>query len=335
MPFYEATYFDSGAVYDAQNAGNQTTKGMRMAGNPVPEGQDDLLALAEDMADGCHNHETAIGLEHNKEADIRGAITALRNAEAGFGTAKGNRQAAFDTLQVADDAATGFLLATKRVLSQFLGTHWSAAWEPTGFPDLSTAVPKTQEKRLNLCASLKIYFTNVPAHEVAPMGVTAVNAEAKFQAVSNGRDAVGQKEELQTQAKQARDTAFKNLRKRARDLIAELDTLLADDDGRWHAFGLSMPSDPDTPEPVTSVALAMGAAGTIVATWPRAVRATRYRPFVQIVGVNEEPVARDAVHDLTVNLTGFTTGQTVKVYIVAANDAGEAMPGPTEQIVVP
>jgi hypothetical protein len=266
---------------------------------------------------------------------MRAAITALRNAEAGFGTAKGNRQAAFDALNAADVAATEFLSAARGVLSQFLGSRWSAAWEPTGFPDLSTAVPKTQDKRLNLCASLKIYFTNVPAHEVAALGVTAVNAEAKFQGISNGRDGVDMKEELQTQARQARDTALKNLRKRARDLIYELDTLLGDDDPRWHAFGLSMPSDPDTPEPVVSLTLEPGTAGVVVATWPRATRATRYRPFVKIEGVDEDFVARDAVHDLTVSLDGFTTGQTVKVRIVAANDAGQAQPGPTQQIVVP
>lgn len=335
MPFYEAAFYDSGAVYDAPNAGNPTTKGKRMAGNPVPEGQEELLALAEDMADGCHNHEEAIGIEHNKEADMRAAITALRNAEAAFGTAKGNRQAAMDVLEAADATATEFLSAARGVLSQFLGNRWNAAWEPTGFPDLSTAVPKTQEKRMNLCASLKIYFTNVPAHEVAALGVTAANAEAKFQGVSNGRDTVAMKEELQTAARQSRDTALKNLRKRARDLIYELDTLLADDDPRWHAFGLSMPSDPATPEPVTELTLGPGTAGVIVASWGRAPRATRYRPFVKIEGVDPEFVARDPVHDLSVNLDNFTTGQTVKVYIVAANDDGQAQPSPTEQITVP
>ena len=96
-----------------------------------------------------------------------------------------------------------------------------------------------------------------------------------------------------------------------------------------------MPSDPNAPESVASVTLTPGAVGKIVADWPRAVRATRYRPFVQVVGVDTDFVARDAVHDLTVNLTGFTTGQTVKVYIVAANDAGEALPSPTQQIIAP
>jgi len=306
-----------------------------MAGNPVPESQEELLALAEDMADGCHLHEMAIGIQHNKEADMRAAITTLRTAEATLGTAKDNRQDAMDALQVADEAAMTFLGKARKVLTSFLGNYWSTQWEPTGFPDNSTAVPKTQEKRMNLCASLKIYFTNVPAHEVAAMGVTAALAETRFQALSDGRDALGQKEDAQTAAKQARNTALQALRKRARDLISELNTLLADDDSRWHAFGLSMPSDPDTPMPVESLTLTPGTAGIIVAGWPRAVRATRYRPFVQIVGVDEKFVARDPVHDLSVNLTGFTTGQTVKVQIVAANDAGEAQPSPTQEIVVP
>jgi len=335
MPNYETAFYDSGVFYDTPGTGNQPKKGTHMAGNRVPNGENELLALGEDMADGCHNHEVDIGLKHNKEVDMRAALTALRNAEAGFTTARGNRQDAMDALHATDATVTAFLAATRSVLIRLLGNRWSSAWLPTGFPDLSTAVPATQEKRLNLCASLKIYFTNIPAQEVAAMGVTAANAETQFQALSTGRDVLGTKDELQTTAKQARDTAYNNLRKREHDLINELATLLADDDGRWHAFGLSMPADPNAPESVASVTLTPGAAGKIVADWPRAVRATRYRPFVQVVGVDTDFVARDAVHDLTVNLTGFTTGQTVKVQIVAANDAGEALPSPTQQIVAP
>ena len=188
---------------------------------------------------------------------------------------------------------------------------------------------------MNLCASLKIYFTNVPVHEVAALGVTAALADTRFGALSDGRDAVEHKTREQGVKKDARDAALLTMRKRVHGLIEELGTLLADNDRRWHAFGLSMPADPDTPEAVESLTLTAGTAGVIVASWPRAVRATRYRPFVQIVGVDTEFAAREAVHDMTVNLAGFTTGQTVKVYIVAANDAGEAQPGPTQQIVVP
>ena len=306
-----------------------------MAGNPVPRLQDDLLALAEDMADGCRKHEAAIGLQHNKEADMRAAITALRNTEAGFGRAKSNRQDAMDALHAVDDAATEFLGTARKMLATFLGNYWSRQWEATGFPDNSTQVPKSQEKRMNLCAALKIYFTNVPGHEASVMGVTAAIAETRFQAISDAREALALKEAAQTTARQARDTAFSTLRKRMSNLINELDTLMAPDDSRWHGFGLSMPADPNTPEPVESLTLTAGTTGAILAGWPPARRATRYRPFVQVEGVDPEFVARKAVHDLSVNLTGFRDGQTVNVYIVAANDAGEAPPSPTEQIIAP
>ena len=334
MANYEVDYFDKGMRYDTQPTGKKTKKGIVMAGNTVPYGQGDLLALAEDMADGCHNHEVAIGLLHNKEADVRATILSLRTTEAAFGAAKTNRQAAMNTLQASDDAATEFLGNARKVLMSFLGNSWSAAWSITGFPDLSTGVPRTQEKRMNLCASLKIYFTNTPTQEVAGLGVTAALAETRFQALSTGRDGLAMKDELQAAAKQARDGAFQDLRKRAHDLIAELSALLADDDPRWHAFGLNMPADPNACDPVTALTLAKGTAGVIVANWPHAVRATRYRPFTQIVGVDTDAQAHDPVHDLSVNLAGFAAGQTVKVYIIAANDAGEAQPGPTEQITL-
>ena len=335
MADFDTDFYDSGASYDTPGTGNPKKKGISMAGNPVPIGQNEVLALGEDIADGCHHHEVAIGLLHNKEVDIRSAITGLRTTESGFGAAKDDRQHAMDALHVTDDTATVFLGTTRKVLMSFLGNTWSTAWQPTGFPDLSTGVPRTQEKRMNLCASLKIYFTNVPAQEVAALGVTAAIAETQFQALSSGRDVLAMKDELQTTAKQGRDIAFADLRKREHDIIGELGSLLPDNDPRWHAFGLSMPTDPNTPESVESVTLVAGTVGKIVSSWPRAKRATRYRPFVQIVGVDLDFVARDAVHDLTVTLSGFTTGQKVNVYLVAANDAGEAMPSPTVQIVVP
>lgn len=335
MAYYEAAFFDSGARYDDSATATLNKKGLRMAGNPVPDPQDDLLALAEDMADGCHNHEVAIGLNNNKEVPVRADILALRNTEAAFGTAKDVRQDAVDALQAVDGVATDFLGQARRVLASFLGERWSTAWEPTGFPDQSTAVPRSQEKRMNLCAALKIYFTNVPAHEVAALGVTAALADTNFTAVSNGRDLLGMKEQAQTTAKVARNTALTKLRLRVRNLIAELNQFLADDDPRWHAFGLNMPSDPDTPEPVASVTLTANLPTKVKAEWPRARRATRYRVFKQVVGADPEFINVETVSEQMVLLEGLPTGQTLNVYVVAANDAGEAAASPTAQIVVP
>jgi len=306
-----------------------------MAGNPVPENDDVALAMAEDVADGLHDIGSALGVTGVTEAQTRAAITLCHDSDNDLGNAKDARQTASDGLQTADDAAKAFLAAAKSVLAGFLGNRWNARWEPTGFPNESTAVPETQEERMNLCRSLKDYFTANPTREFAALNVTAAIADARYTALSDARQLLAQKDTDQGNKMKARSAAYDALRKLLRSFITDLKRFLADDDERWHTFNLNAPADPASPDAVESLTLAPGTAGVIVASWERARRATRYRPFVQIVGVNEEPVARDAVHDLTVSLDGFTTGQTVKVYIVAANDDGEAGPGPTEQIVVP
>jgi hypothetical protein len=293
------------------------------------------MALAEDIADGLHQWETPLGITSVSEAKVRADIVACIAAETEADVAKNNRQTAADALQAADDAASAFILAAKGVLVSFLGPRWSSAWAPTGFPDDSTAVPQTQEKRFKLCARLNEYFTANPTREFPANHVTAAKALEHHEAVSDGRTALGQKTVLQGQKLKARDAAYHVLAGHLRTLIMDLANFLADDDDRWHAFGLNAPADPDTPEPVSDLTLEAGLPGEIVASWPRAPRATRYRPFVQRVGVDEAFVARDAVHDLTVTLDAFTTGQTVKVYIIAANDDGQAPAGPTKEILIP
>jgi hypothetical protein len=306
-----------------------------MAGNPIPKNDDALLALAEDVADGLHQLEAALGITGVTEAKVRADMTAARAAGTAARTAKEVRLAASTALQATDDAATAFLMAVRGVLQNFLGRKWSAGWETAGFPNQSTAVPATPEERLNLCAALNAYFLANPAREVAALNVTAVKAEEHHQALSDGRDLLDQKTTDQGQKLKARDAALLKLGQHLRTLVTDLESLLAEDDDRWHTFGLNAPADPVTPESVASLDLRLISATEILASWPRTPRATRYRPFVQIVGVDEDFVAREAVHGLDVVLKGFAAGQTVRVKIVAANDDGEANPGPTEEILVP
>lgn len=59
-----------------------------MASNPTPDDDDVLLALAEDMADGCHLHEVDIGIKQNTEAVMRAAITVATAGIAGLAAAR-------------------------------------------------------------------------------------------------------------------------------------------------------------------------------------------------------------------------------------------------------
>lgn len=305
-----------------------------MASNPTPDNNDVLRALADQLADGCHQHEAAIGIKQNMEAPMRAAIAALDTAETMAGVKKAAVAAAYDTLQAADDAGTGCIGDCKLRLQKMLGQKWNAAWAPTGFPTGSIAVPDSQDERFTLLNDLKNYLTLVPAHESADMGATAALCGAAWTALSDARQGVSNAESAQTAALNTRNAATDALRKRVRGLINELEQLLADDDPRWEDFGLNIPASPTAPVPVATVTLEILSQHRIYVTWSYAVRAVRYRVETKIAGVDDEFVGRGSFKDLEATLKGFTAGQTVKVRVIAGNDGGDAAASPEAEIVV-
>lgn len=305
-----------------------------MASNPTPDNADVLRALADRMADGCHTHEATIGILQNTEAVIRAAITALSNAETTAGFKKTELANAYAALDAADVAGTTCINNCKLRLRQVLGERWSAAWEPTGFPDQSTGVPNTQDKRFTLLDALKNYFTAVPTSENAGMGATAALCQAAWDALSTARQTVANCDSAQTMAFDARATATDALRKRVRGLINELETLIAVDDPRWEAFGLNIPANPTAPEPVGSVNAAPLGNGRIEVSYSYATRATRYKVESWVIGVDTEWQNKASAKDLEVILKGYNAGQQVKLRVIATNDGGDANPSPEATVVV-
>jgi hypothetical protein len=305
-----------------------------MASNPTPDNNDILRALADLMADGCHTHEATIDILQNTEAAMRAAITALSNAETQAGVKKNAVSLAYDAMQTADAAGLATLTGCKLNLAQKLGQRWSAAWGPTGFPGQSTAVPDTQELRFTLLDKLKNYFTLVPAHENAGMGATAALCLAAWTTLSDARQAVSDAESAQTAAFLTRSATADSLRKRVRGLISELETLIAADDPRWESFGLNIPANPSSPEPVASVTAVAVSNSRIELSYSYATRAIRYRIEQFIVGVDTEWQNKASAKDLEIILKGYTAGQVVKLRVVASNDGGDAPPSPEVQVTV-
>jgi hypothetical protein len=305
-----------------------------MASNSLPNARDPLFASADDICDGLHLHEVAVGIKQNLEAVVRPALTAARAAESAYGDAQVAKKTANATLTTADNAARVFITNARRRLAKFFGDSYSTEWGSAGWPNNSVGVPSTQDERFALTESLQLYFVAHPAHESVDMDVTAVLAGTIFTALSNARSALGQKVTENGQAKAARDAADVNLRKRLMGVITELATLLADDDPLWHAFGLNRPADPETPEAPTFTTVHPGAAGVLLADWDDALRAKRYRVWIQIVGTDNDFHAVQTVQDSDATLPGLPSGATVKLRVTSANDAGESTPGPETQAVV-
>ncbi|MEZ5387708.1 MAG: hypothetical protein R3F13_19540 [Prosthecobacter sp.] len=342
MPDWDSGSWDSGSwdqpssppIFPTAPKPKRKLNRRTMASNPTPDNPDVLRALADRMADGCATYEGAIGILQNTEAAMRAAIAALSTTETQLGFKKLELSTANAALEAADEGNITCINNCKLRLKQLLGERWSTAWEPTGFPDNSTKLPTTQDKRFTLLDALKNYFTTMPASESADMGATAALCTAAWTAMSDARQGVADAADAQTTALAARDDAVRALRKRVRGLISELETLIADDDPRWEAFGLNIPANPAAPEGIATLTLTTPAAGKIHAEWSYATRMSGTRLLTKRIGLDDDFVNSGTADGLEKTLSGFTAGQTVEIKAVPYNDGGDGPASPTQSIVV-
>jgi hypothetical protein len=305
-----------------------------MASNPTPDDDDVLQALAEDLADGAHQHEVAIGIKQNTEAVLRAAIDGMVNARLERGKKEQALAAKSAALITADSAGTEVLKGCRLRLAKLFGHGYSADWQTAGWPTGTTAVPGTQAGRFSLLASLKAYFTATPASESADMDATAATCTAAHTGVSTARSELNSAELALDTARANEQAALRTLRKRVRGLIGELNTLLADDDSRYTAFGLNVPANPASPEPITSLTATAVAGGKVHLVWTYSARMGGTRLQKKVEGVDTEFVSAGTADGLEKTVSGFTAGQDVKFQVIAYNDGGDAAPSPVASVLV-
>lgn len=306
-----------------------------MAANPIPTSLNALTALAEDAADGAQTHEVAVGLKQNKEADIRADLLDLLAKIATHAAAVGVKPALSAAVRTADSNGKAFIGTARDVLAPSLGGQWSQTWEPTGFPDQSLGIPRTQPERQSLLAALRDYFTANPAKENAPLNITAAQAGTQFTALSDARSGFHQGVTLIGQSKVLRDVSATKLTKRLRGLIDELMQLLAADDPRWYAFGCNPPAAPETPDQAEGLVVTPGSGGNAFADWDNTPRALRYHVEIQIVGSDASFHRVATVIDSDATITSLPSGSTVRVRIIAVNDAGSGPPSHVLEVTMP
>lgn len=305
-----------------------------MATNITPRGLSALLAEAHGLANGLKSYGAELGITLSDEPRLRALEAEAAGKASDVGAAKSTRHGAANAVQQADRAAARFLSAARSVFAIRLGNRWSTAWEPTGFPDKSTKVPRLQAQRRELCEKLHIYFTSHPELEVAEFGVTAALAEQHHKALAAAHSTLHQETTAKGTKMKARAEAKRKLRRTVSALKTVLKMTLAPDDSRWHSFGLNRPADGNVPERVESPALAQVGPKMIEVSWKHAKLATRYRVFAMVAGVDEEFQPRATVKDPKATLDGFSAGQRVKVRVVAANKSGEARPSAESEMVM-
>lgn len=345
---------DPGYINTAPPMGaNSPKKGTRTM-NETPENPKVLLALAKTMRGAAATLQDVIGLHHHRDTTLNAAILKLEGdpaADPGSNENKGSQLVYKMCEDAADDARSALKALSdgevKALLSAFRdamrdvhGPKHNAGWAAAGFTD-GVSVPQNHGLRQTLLAAMRSYLAAHPQHETSklqpsgpPLAVTAAAAQALGVPFQAAFDLVSNKEGEQEQCKLLRDADKDALYREVSGTTAELRGLLAADDPRWENFGLNIPAHPNPPEPVASLEVTASGEGREELTWSPAVRATYYRIFVKIEGVDEDFRFLKRDKDLDHEIKGLTPGTTISVYVVAANEGGEAAPSPTVTKVV-
>ena len=353
-PSYLLEPGDPGYVNTSPATGANTTKKGNRTMNETPENQRVLLAVAKKIRAGAATLQDVIGLHHHRDTTLTTAILKLEGdpaAAPGSNANKGSQlvyksceDAAKDArsaLKTLSDGTVKTLLSAYRdVLERIHGKKHNAGWAAAGFTDV-VSVPREHDKRQSLLAAMRSYLAANAGYEASlpqpggtPLAVTAAAALALGTTFQAAFDLINSSEAEQANCKNARDADKKGLFDEVSGTIKELNGLLAADDPRWENFGLNIPANPNPPEPVTAVTLTAVGTGREELAWTAATRATYYRLFVKVDGVDTDFrfVKRDS--DLDHTLTDLTPGTTISAYVIAANPGGEAIASPTVTKVV-
>ncbi|MFA6561610.1 MAG: hypothetical protein WCV00_06845 [Verrucomicrobiia bacterium] len=296
-------------------------KGRIMASNKLPDKLDALVTLTEDAADGCHQLEVSVGLQHNKEADLRLDLGTFVTKAAGYDTVLSARVPLQSALTVARSNARGWLLMARDNFKTFLGSTPSNAWEAAGWSAESIAVPSTSDLILPLLQKVQGYLTANPAREVASMNLTAARAGVLHTALSDARAAANTQDDAIRAAKDERDVAEEALRTRMRNLIDELMQLLDPMSPHWLTFGLKRPGAPDSPAKVTNTRATAAGGGKVRVQCDPAARAEYYQIYQQLPDEEDFTLA-DSPPMPDETLEGYTVGATVKFKMRAVNETG-------------
>ena len=94
-----------------------------MASNEMPQQLDQVETLAEDMADGLHDHEVAVKVKQNTEVALRADLDATKTAGTNYDSKVGASKALNTAATVADSNAKAYIGTAKRVLVTYHGSR--------------------------------------------------------------------------------------------------------------------------------------------------------------------------------------------------------------------
>lgn len=269
------------------------------------------------------------------EPDFKAKLDAFITANDGFNAARSARQTVSNLFKQADAALSDFLQTAKNVLAGRFGNRWSTEWAQAGFVNATTAIPSRITGRLALALSLNGFFTTNPSYEVPSMQVTAAQATALRNAALSAQQALAAAEIVLKDAGTTYDKAYAALADLMYTLIKILEGTLDDNDARWLAFGLQMPSTNATPGQPTGLTGHLDDSGNIIPQCDPTPLATRYRWRGLLVGIEKQYRLVASSTEPMASIPGVQPGQAIQIIVQAVNNGLQGVPSDPIVVTMP
>lgn len=221
-----------------------------MASNHLPDSNDKLFPLADDMVDRLHKHGDEVGVKQFTEAVLTSKLAVARQTRKYYNRTQKAETDATSARDVANSNVKAFVAAGKGILLKPLGSKPSQDWEALGYPTGTIAMPDSVEGRLAVVTGMRDYLKANPGKAVTSEDIVFTEAEAESlrKALADARKAVNDVVAARVKTKGRRDATVDDLRTAMSGLVGELGHIpLGDDSLSWYWFGLVPPGGSETP----------------------------------------------------------------------------------------
>lgn len=281
-----------------------------------------LLAGGATASAAAGAHGVLLNLELASKVAIDGDLNPLLAQRDAFEAAKAELVTLRGVLEEKKKELIVLLTESCTLLKRTLGSRYSVAWTGTGF-NYSLKIPQSVPRLQNAGGTLKGFLADHPELERANL-MTSVIVGAAVDALTNAQTAVTLQKALVGAQRTARVQKEKALRLRLAWAMEELGRKISPVDDLWPAFGFNKPGLKAAPAVPELLAAILFGPNAISVKWKAAARASHYRVWKKVIGVDTEYVHVGSPADLDFTIEGLPGNSLVEVVVSAVNLSGES-----------
>jgi hypothetical protein len=275
-----------------------------------------------------------LGLHHNNQERIQSDLFNLVALTNDYASAKDELSKRKQSLKSLERDVCLHLRKSRDAVKPSFGYVYSDRWTVLGYRN-SLEAPDKAADQTAFMEALRAFYANHPALELPTADLSAEATNVLLEALTQAQSAVASQQAVVKAAREERDRNARQMRTRVVALVQELKQLISPLDPRWLNFGFNMPGAIATPEPPTEVKVERIGAEDVALTWRRGARASHYRVFTKVHGVDGDFVSVASPSDCDCTIDKILRGVPVDIIVRSVNTAGESRPSAVLTVTIP